>query len=791
MAAESKGLIAELFARRVPQIVGVYVGACWVLVEMGEWISDQMGASPNLVAYLFVLMIALLPSVGVLAWNHGAPGRDRWPRYEKLFVPANLVAAIVAVIAFFGYAPPGNPGSAIAPAESAFVERTLVDEAGESQTFRVARSGRHRLVASFFWRNASQAPDAAPDWRQFAVPWLLETALDPDPLLSVMTPFSGGFTSDLESAGLQEGIGESQALALQIARSRNADYLVRGTLEPTAEGWRLYGQVLNTASGATLTEEFAEGPSLVVAVERLSDLLRPHLTSMDTIGDRFVQVPLEEAVTPVEQALETAVTGIREMTFEGRPEQYVEAMRRALEIDPTFALAAVELSFALRSMGDYPAAQAATEHALRLEYKLSTRHRFAMKVNRYALTGDYETAMRVLRMWTEIHPENLRAWMSLARNQILLGQLDEAKSSLESAQQLSPANAYIESQRARVDQLQGNYEAAAQRLRTYIEAHPEDSSTRIELGQLLARIGEPAEAQEVLQDAALVANDSLDARLALADLHLRHGDFAALDEIISALLVTEGNADRRTRVLLLDARSKLARGRARAVLESLAQNEETLRVGMKAQDFWMRWGELQVQALLAIGDAEGALAAVERTERALGEPMDRFMTVEHVQVLTALDAPLDRFEAQLERIRLFETQFAFGVADALIAWTEALVLAATGEHDEAAGSMMSARSHYLRSGLGLDLRTIDMMDLDRARHLKNAGRTGESLDLLTRLVEEHPAFANARLVRATLRAASGETEAARTDLVHVLDQWSEADESFVPLKQAKALFASL
>ena len=34
MGEDRKGFIAELFARRVPQIMGVYIGACWLVVEI-------------------------------------------------------------------------------------------------------------------------------------------------------------------------------------------------------------------------------------------------------------------------------------------------------------------------------------------------------------------------------------------------------------------------------------------------------------------------------------------------------------------------------------------------------------------------------------------------------------------------------------------------------------------------------------------------------------------------------------------------------------------------------------
>ena len=42
-------------------------------------------------------MIVMLPAVALLAYNHGAPGRDRWTKTERVFVPLNVLVAAAMI----------------------------------------------------------------------------------------------------------------------------------------------------------------------------------------------------------------------------------------------------------------------------------------------------------------------------------------------------------------------------------------------------------------------------------------------------------------------------------------------------------------------------------------------------------------------------------------------------------------------------------------------------------------------------------------------------------------------
>ena len=88
----TRTITQDLFKRRVPQIVGIYLGISWALLEFVGFMVDQYVLSPHLVTLSLVVLASLLPSVMVVAYFHGEPGRQGWTRAEKVAIPLNLVA---------------------------------------------------------------------------------------------------------------------------------------------------------------------------------------------------------------------------------------------------------------------------------------------------------------------------------------------------------------------------------------------------------------------------------------------------------------------------------------------------------------------------------------------------------------------------------------------------------------------------------------------------------------------------------------------------------------------------
>jgi hypothetical protein len=154
--------LREIRERRVLPALGVYVGACWVVIEILDRLTDRYFLSPYLTDIVFWGLYSLLPTVFLLAWTHGRPGKDRATRAEKIGIPLNLIASISLVLMVFG--------SKDLSATAELV--TVANELGQNESHYVPKDSYRRRLAVFFFSNDSGDP--ALDWLQYGVTDLLQ-----------------------------------------------------------------------------------------------------------------------------------------------------------------------------------------------------------------------------------------------------------------------------------------------------------------------------------------------------------------------------------------------------------------------------------------------------------------------------------------------------------------------------------------------------------------------------------------------------------------------------------------
>lgn len=790
--AEPESLLQKLLARRVPQILGLYIAAAWLIVEMGEWITGLLGWPDQLVIYAFVLMSAFLPGVVLLAWHHGRPGRDKWQLSEKIWLPINVVLALAAVAVVMRAVPPGVAPLSKVQAEPAVTQRILVDETGTEQVYSVARDEYRKRVAAFFWTQQGSGPTSTDQWHGYAIAWLLAVDLGRDPLLTVFSPYSLDLIQSLKAAGFDRALGEPLSLDIRLARDADADLLVRGQYSMADDGVRLDAQVADAESGRIVAEHAASASDLVTAVARLSEQLAPALHGdVERDPQAFLEIPLAEAASASPDALEALIEGMNAIGLDRNTDAAEAALRRAVSLDPDFALAHVRLAELFRSRAELQASAQAMERALALDYKLGLETRFALKANRYAVLGDYDKAMRVLEMWTEVHPDSLRAHIALAGNMVTMGRADAARPALERARALDPDNADIDRIQFRVEMLSGDFEEAARQLRSYIDREPEDVEARLDLGELYMYRGDFERARDVLEQAALIASDPFRAELQHMVVDARAGRLREALARMTAALTQVARSDNLAELVVARYRALSQAGRFSEVLNMARDQRAALEEAFPAAGFWMLSSEMKAQAHSALGDVDAALAVLEEGERQLGEPMGRYLSINRLQVLFRHESELPLMERELERLRFFEENFSFPGMRAYVNLAEALVAERRGDSAAAVESMRSALEEIRSSGMSLDLSALDYFEFELARLLGVHGEGDEARNILERLLARHPAHGPARLELARVEIADDRAESARVHLERLMTQWADADPEYIDLRDARRMLDSL
>jgi hypothetical protein len=96
-----KSFLKELLDRRIPQILGSYFVGATTLIFFIDWLVVKYGFSDYYTSLALFGLISILPSVVILAYFHGAPGKDEWTKVEKFGIPINIL--FIAIALFSGY----------------------------------------------------------------------------------------------------------------------------------------------------------------------------------------------------------------------------------------------------------------------------------------------------------------------------------------------------------------------------------------------------------------------------------------------------------------------------------------------------------------------------------------------------------------------------------------------------------------------------------------------------------------------------------------------------------------
>ena len=368
----------NLNQRRVLQYVGMYVGATWLVIELGDWVTERFGFSASITSYVFVAMLVMLPAVMLFAYNHGAPGKDDWTRLEKAVIPLNATLALTVLYLI----------SPLLDAEAATETVQIPDETGVIQEFEIARQGYHKEVVAFFWEN--ETGNSELDWLSYGLPLMLAHDLNRvSPVITVDTPFdSSGIRSQLKDRGFESLLGEPQGLRVEIARDRRSAALIAGSFSQVGETITINVTLSDTETGDEIGSHAISGGDWLTAVDDVSQAVLNYLE---------VEASDNQSDDPISQHFSNSLGAIRHFTnghlaldINNDYPQGIADFQSALGLDPSFAEASGALSITHYLSGDIESARRTASEALNNSYRLSETGKFILKANRYIFDGQFD-----------------------------------------------------------------------------------------------------------------------------------------------------------------------------------------------------------------------------------------------------------------------------------------------------------------------------------------------------------------------------------------------------------------
>ena len=293
-------MLKDLVQRRVPQILGLYFAAGWAVLEVTDYIVNRYVLSPHLTDFALMTWALMLPTVIMLAYFHGRPGKDEWTMAEKIGIPVNvLLAGVVLVTTFSGR----ELGAATA-------EVTVEDETGQMIERVVPKGALRERLALYYFENLTG--DTALDWLQYAIPIGVQHDLLQDIFVDARSSYPY-FNERLAEEGYAGGVVLPLALRRDIAEELHLEHFVSGTVTGSEAEPTVTVQLYDVRRGKLIQEREYSASDLFKLIDEISVQLKRDVGVPEQHIEDGKDLPFSEMATSSLPAYRNFVEGIRNL----------------------------------------------------------------------------------------------------------------------------------------------------------------------------------------------------------------------------------------------------------------------------------------------------------------------------------------------------------------------------------------------------------------------------------------------------------------------------------------------
>jgi eukaryotic-like serine/threonine-protein kinase len=228
-------------------------------------------------------------------------------------------------------------------------------------------------------------------------------------------------------------------LARDICVRTGSKATVLGSISNLGNQYVIGLNAVGCANGDTLAtdqRETAGKQNVLKTLGQMATELRRKLGESLATVEKF-DVPME-ATTPSLEALQAYSMAGRTRRRKGDGEA-IPFLKRAIELDPTFALAYAGLSVSYFNLNQTDLAAENANKAYELRDRVSERERYRIATTYYhAVTGELEKSVQEYELWSKSYPRDDTPPLNLGVVYQQLGQYGKAVVETEEAQRLAP-----------------------------------------------------------------------------------------------------------------------------------------------------------------------------------------------------------------------------------------------------------------------------------------------------------------------------------------------------------------
>ncbi|HET6890604.1 MAG TPA: protein kinase, partial [Pyrinomonadaceae bacterium] len=229
-------------------------------------------------------------------------------------------------------------------------------------------------------------------------------------------------------------------VAREICERQGLKALLTGSIASLGSNYVITLEAINAHTGDSIAREQVEASSkeqVLSSLGKAASELREKLgESLNSIKQH--DVPIEQATTSSLEALKAFTMGNEERS-KGNPFESLTFYRRAVELDPNFAMAHARIAVFYGNQGQIDQAKPFAEKAFELRDRVSERERLYISEKYYNyVTGETDKSHEVLQTWSRLYPNDYVPRNNLALSYQFFGKYEDALREALEAVRLNP-----------------------------------------------------------------------------------------------------------------------------------------------------------------------------------------------------------------------------------------------------------------------------------------------------------------------------------------------------------------
>jgi len=744
--------VRALFERRIPQILGIYIGAGWGLVQFVDFLTEQYPISPEWTHVTLLGLALLIPSVLLFAWNHGRPGRDEWQPSEKVGIPVNLVIMVVIFLVAFDRA----------DLKAVASRQTRTDEAGNQVEITVPAEGRRTRLAVFNFDTPS--PDTATAWLQYGLPLGVSGDLSQNIFVDVRP--SAYFREKLRQLGYADELNLPLNVKRKIAEESHLPYFTDGDVSRSGEVIQVALALYETTTGGLVSRRTFEHTDPFQLIDAITASLIDDLGVPKTKA-AAPDLPVAEVLTASVPAFREYMNGLIALQIRDDWAGATSAVRKSVEIDPSFAFGYAALHNLLLLGNQATASMAPLQKAMDNLYRLPERMQYDVKAEYYMMMEDKDKAFAVAELKTEVFPHDISAWLLLAQFQTLRNQKREVIASYDTILRLDPSQHEYRREIGKLYEELGDFDKALSYYTQYAERFATNPDAFIPLARLMRLRGKRGDAKASYEKVLVLSPGNVEGTIGLGLLAQDTGDYrGALRLFESALEQSRTPADR-ARALSELARHYELRGQLRRSLEYMEQGIRE--ISQFQPGFAVATAKLSsIEDYVEAGQSGKAEQIMREVRAELQPPFDGFSALGEAEFHIGQER-WSEAETAVTRLEQSLRTHGFQFLESAIAYYRARIA-------EGQGNCRQATELYERASALEPTRISAHIDIGRC--YLALSQPQQAIAHIEQTLVTHPHHPRGNYEIALAYLAVGNRDKAREHLQRAIDAWQDADPEF-------------